>query len=170
MRLTFNEYLNNNKDYLEDKIRFIHNDLWHFSSEKLDFTIDLLTAENSVWGVSKGIYNQGLYPVVYGVSFFNIGRLEQLRKFFGSDQGSNSNRKSEQAKCCIINAGHKGYERYGYEHSMSMTDDITLMEELGFYVYEIIDEVDYQEFLNDFQNMLDIKQFRNIYVILHKDF
>jgi transketolase C-terminal domain/subunit len=122
MRIQLNNYLNNNAKILQNKIRFLHNDLWSFDSKDQSFCVDLKNCENMIWGFAYGIYKQGLLPVVYGVSFFEIGRLEQLRKFFGYNK----------AKILIFNAGAVGYDIYGWEHAFKNEDDIKIMQTLGF--------------------------------------
>ena len=152
MRIELNDYLIKNKIFLKDKIRFLHNDLWSFNSKDLDFVIDLKNCENLIWSWAYGIWQQGLYPIVYGVSFFEIGRLEQLRKFFGY----------HKAPILIFNAGRVGYDKYGWEHSFKDEDDKKIMETLNFKVYnseEISIENIFKEFFED----------QNLYVRLGAD-
>ena len=152
MRLKLNEYLNENRNELKDKIRFLHNDLWSFDSKDLDFVSDLKNAENAIWGWAYGIWKQGLFPVIYGVSFFEIGRLEQLRKFFGFNK----------APILIFNAGRVGYNVYGWEHSFKFNDDKKILKALNFKVYNS-ENIEIQKI---FEKLF---QKKNIYIRLGKD-
>ena len=125
-RNDLNQYLIKNQDFLRKKIRFFHNDLWSFNSKDLDFVVDLKNCENVIWGWAYGVWKQGYYPVVYGVSFFEIGRLEQLRKFFGFNK----------APILIFNAGKVGYDVYGWEHSFKKKEDKKILKAIKFKVYE----------------------------------
>jgi len=161
-RKTIDKYLIKNQDYLKNKIRFFHNDLWSFNSRDLDFVIDLKIAENSVWGWAYGAWLTGYYPVVYGVSFFNIGRFEQLRKFFGF----------HKAPCLIINAGAYGYKNYGWEHSFMNFEDEKLMTSIGFKVIYVknIQNYDIRSTKQLFEKYLDYNsENKNIYIKLYKD-
>jgi transketolase C-terminal domain/subunit len=122
MRKELDNYLIENKEILKNKIRLLHNDLWSFDSKDLDFVVDLKNCENAIWGIANGICQEGLLPIVYGVSFFEIGILEQLRKFFGYNK----------SKVLIFNAGAVGYDLYGWEHSFKNEDDIKIMQSIGF--------------------------------------
>ena len=152
MRIKLNKYLIENRDELKDKIRFLHNDLWSFDSKDLDFVIDLKNAENAIWGWAYGVWKQGLFPIVYGVSFFEIGRLEQLRKFFGFNK----------APILIFNAGRVGYKDYGWEHSFKFNDDKKILKALNFKVYNS-ENIEIQKI---FEKLF---QKKNIYIRLGKD-
>ena len=96
MRNTINEYLKNTKHNIE----FIHNDLWNFDSRELSFVKNFKSAENMIWGYSYGLTLKNIFPIIYSVSYFNIGRLEQFRKFF----------LLKNTPFLILNAGHVGYD------------------------------------------------------------
>ena len=153
MRKELNAYLIKNNKLLNNKIRFLHNDLWSFDSKDLDFVVDLKNCENAIWGISYGIYQQGLLPIVYGVSFFEIGRLEQLRKFFGY----------KKAKMLIFNAGVYGYDKYGWEHSFKNNDDIEIMKSIDFKIYNS-DELSLAKIFDIYLNTN-----KNLYIRLGKD-
>ena len=121
-RQKLNQFFIDNKDELKDKIIFIHNDLWSFNSKDLSFVVDLKNAESAIWGFAAGAFENDLLPIIYGVSFFEIGRLEQLRKFFGYNK----------KPCIIFNAGAYGYDRYGWEHAFKNNDDLKIMKSLKF--------------------------------------
>lgn len=150
-RLDLNQYLIKNKDKLKNEIRFLHNDLWSFDSKDLDFVFDLKNCENIIWGIAKGIHNKGYLPVIYGVSFFEIGRLEQLRKFFGHNK----------APVLIFNAGRVGYD-YGWEHSFKKNDDVAIMKTLGFKVFN-------SEDISVKKVFKLLKRNKNVYIRLGKD-
>ena len=126
-RQNLNQYLIQNQKELKHKIKFIFNDLWSFDSKNLDFCIDLKTAENLTPGFAYGIWLSGYLPVIYSVSFFTIGRFEQIRKFFGF----------QKAPIMIINAGAYGYDKYGWEHAFKNEDDIKIMEALHFKIIDL---------------------------------
>ena len=152
MRYELNKFLIDNQKELSKKIRFFHNDLWSFDSKDLDFVVDLKNCENAIWGWAYGVWTQGYFPVVYGVSFFEIGRLEQLRKFFGFNK----------APILIFNAGRFGYDIYGWEHAFNKGDDKKIMKALKFEVYKSEKITVEQAFEKLFQK-------RNIYIRLGKD-
>ena len=155
-RIEINNYLIKNQNFLKNKIKFLHNDLWNFNSKDLDFVIDLKTAENSIWSWAYGIWLAGYLPIVYGVSFFNIGRLEQLRKFFGY----------KKAPILIINAGAYGYNKYGWEHAFKKNDDKKIMKILNF---KIIDSKKYKKTFKKVINKYVNQNWTNIYLRLYKD-
>ena len=142
--------------YQNKKIKFFFNDLWSFPSKDLKISTDLITCENIIWSEAYGAYLAGYLPIVYGVSFFNIGRLEQLRKFFGYNK----------APIIIINAGAYGYDKYGWEHAFKDNDDIVLMKQLNF---KIIDNFNMVSFNKILKKKLKNPNKKNIYIRLGKD-
>lgn len=152
MRLKLNKYLIKNQEKLKDKIRFLHNDLWSFKSKDLSFSVDLKNCESAIWGIAYGMWLEGFIPIVYGVSFFEIGRLEQLRKFFGFNK----------APILIFNAGRIGYDAYGWEHSFKNNDDVKIMKSIGFKVYN-------SEDISIKKAMKLLDKNKNAYIRLGKD-
>lgn len=90
---------------------FLHNDMWdseRFKSAHLPFVRNFKSSENMIWGYAYSLDKlSGKYPIVYSVSFFNIGRFEQFRKFFLLDKFRN---------ILILNAGHVGYSSLPEAH------------------------------------------------------
>jgi len=158
MRKILNKYLIDNQEYLKNKIVFLHNDLWSFNSKDLDFVEDLNVCENSIWSYAYGQYLSGKLPIVYGVSFFQIGRLETLRKFFGYNK----------APILIFNAGSYGYDKYGWEHCIKDNEDISLMRELNFLTIDQNNIINIQQSIRNIFNEF-IKKKKNIYIKLQKD-
>jgi len=158
MRKIINKYLIQNQDILKDKICFLHNDLWSFESKDLSFVKDLNTCENSIWSYAYGQYLSEILPIIYGVSFFQIGRLETLRKLFGYNK----------APILIFNAGSYGYNKYGWEHSIKDNEDIVLMRELNFVTIDQNNIINIQQSI---ENIFDeyLNKRKNIYIKLRKD-
>lgn len=102
---------------------FISCDLWRFEvpDSLQDRVIDLLTSEDLMWPIAAGIARNKGRVFTYGVSFFNIGRLESLRsEIIHSD-----------LDLYILNAGAYGYDKYGPSHAFYNEDDLKVMQALG---------------------------------------
>ena len=159
-RQELNNYLNKYNKSLNDaeinnsKIIFLHNDLWSFDSKDHSFVIDLKTQENLIWSYAYGCYLNNKLPIVYGVSFFQIGRLEQLRKFFGFNN----------APILIFNAGIYGYSKYHWSHEFRQNDDVKIMKSLGFKIIDENTNMNLNDLINEY-----IMQPKNIYIRLSKD-
>ena len=118
MRLTIDEFLIENSQ--KKKFEFIHNDMWNFKSKDLPECINLSTREEMLWGFAYGVHIHGIKPFIYSVSFFNIGRFEQFRKFFLLDPNANF---------MIFNAGHVGYDNLPEAHRFTdFNEEDVLME------------------------------------------
>ena len=168
MRKIIDRYFIKNHEFLKDKIRFIFNDLWSFDSKDLSFACDLNCKENMIWSYAYGKFLAGFLPIVYGVSFFSIGRLEQLRKFFGYNK----------APVLIINAGAVGYNNYGWEHAIVKNEDILILKTLKFECYDFSQEnqqndlnfaIKWQKIINTFLNKANTIHPVSIYLKLGKD-
>jgi len=131
----------------EYNLYFICCDLWRFNipDDIKHRVIDLITAEDLVWPVAAGIARNKAKVFIYGVSFFNIGRLESLR----------SEIVHSGLSCYILNAGKYGYDKYGPSHAFYEDDDIKIMKSLHKNI-EILDEPSDEvlyESLNNFKGL-----------------
>lgn len=163
MRESFNKWHLNNPN-----ITLIHNDLWHFSSAKLESTLNFGMRESSPWGFLAALSDNGRKGILYSVSFFNIGHLEYLRTMFGPFTGDNEDAGSRSV--LILNAGRYGYDKYGNAHSFYKEDNIKVMEALDFKVYPASyfnKEQDFIELLDQYKD--SDKPGQRIYIELGED-
>lgn len=123
----------------EHNLYFLFNDLWRFPvpDDIKDRVLDLKTCEDSIWNIAAGIARNNGKVIVYGVGFFAIGRLENLR----------SEIIHSNLSVFIFNAGEYGYDKYGYAHAFYKEDDLKVMSGVGF---QIVPQNNYKEYLESF--------------------
>jgi len=125
MRSTINEFLLKNQERKD--IRFMHNDMWSFESKNLSVVKNFKSSENMIWGYSYGLTLQNILPIIYSVSYFNIGRLEQFRKFF----------LLKKSPIIIFNAGHVGYDNLPEAHRFTNpNEEDPLLKQYNFTVLD----------------------------------